>query len=440
MPSLYNPAQAPIVNNNGTITPTANYSPQNGFEINGANGVPQNFTSGHPNNLAPSIGFALDVFGDGKTSLRGGYGMTYFSTLSTNCGNSCAANPPFVQSITLVTPKFPNSVGAGVKPAGAATVTSEDLGTLQPSMIQSYSLSLQHEFHGGWMASVAGAGDLAHHIPRGLNINEPLPFGAYDYNPAINSGTQFTYLNAPFLGYAAINQTYYEAYSNWHALEANVRHQSKDLFVSVAYTWQHALTDAATANFFAAASAVQNARNPEADYGNEAVNVPQVFTVSAIWTLPWLADANSWRNRLLGGWKLSDLTTIQNGFSLTPALSTSTKGLSTRPNRATAPIHGPKTVAQWFNTAAFSAPAAGYFGNAAPGSITGPGLVVFDTALYKDFKTSERTGFQFRAEFFNVFNHTNFSAVQTSFGTANFGQVTAAAEPRIIEGVLRFEF
>src|SRR6185437_6239694 len=99
------------------------------------------------------------------------------------------------------------------------------------------------------------------------------------------------------------------------------------------------------------------------------------------------------------------------------------KGISTRPNRATSSIMGPKTVAKWFNTSAFAAPAAGYFGNAAQGSIMGPGPVDFDMALYKDFHISEQTRIQFRAEVFNVFNHTNLSAVQTAFGASNFGHV-----------------
>jgi hypothetical protein len=148
----------------------------------------------------------------------------------------------------------------------------------------------------------------------------------------------------------------------------------------------------------------------------------------------------------LGGWQFSDITTIQSGFAVDPGLSIAHPGLATRPDRVASNITGPKTVAEWFNTSAFAAPPAGYFGNAAPGSIQGPGTVNFDMALYKDFNVTERAKFNFRAEFFNIFNRANFNnvggtpSIDANLGSGTFGQITSAADPRIIEFVLRFEF
>jgi hypothetical protein len=132
---------------------------------------------------------------------------------------------------------------------------------------------------------------------------------------------------------------------------------------------------------------------------------------------------------------------MQSGFSLTPGLSVPFQGLATRPNRVVgSSVAGPKKQQQWFNTSAFAAPAYGYFGTAAPGSIPGPRVVDFDMALYKDFHVHEQYMFEFRAEAFNIFNHTNFGSVQTAVGAGNYGQVTSALDPRIFEFSLRFQF
>jgi hypothetical protein len=407
--------------------------------INGTNGVPLNFTDKHKYYWAPSFGFAWDISGNGKTSLRGGYAVNYYSNFNSTCAQSCSTNPPFVQSITLVNPIFPNPLGSLVSPAGAPTLVSEDITNVQDPAVQSYSLSLEKQLPGNWLVSIAGAGNIVRHLPQTYNINQPGPEGPYQFNPIINTGSTFTYLFGPYQGYAAINTSTYNANAYWNALEVSVRHSvGRNLFVSLGYTWQHGLSQNRGAIF--SNSGVQDVRNPRNEYGNSNVNVPQVFTTSVIWTLPWFQTAKGWQKALVGGWQLSDITTIQSGFSLDPGLTTSTRGLATRPDRTSQPLEGPKTVKQWFNTAAFAAPAAGFFGNAGPGIIRGPGIVNFDMALYKSFPVAEHRAFQFRAEVFNVFNHTNFSTVQTSFGANNFGQVTAARDPRIVEGVLRFTF
>ena len=430
-PSHYNPARAPIVNTNGTITATPNYDPLNGLIRNGTNGIPNNWSDRHNWYFAPSFGFAWDVYGDGKTSLRGGYGLTY-TRIFTNqdCTFSCALNPPAVQSTNLVNPKFPSPGGTGTAAAtGAPSLSTADQ-NIQATQIHTYSLNVQHQFAHNWILSVAGAGSLARHVTGTWNYNQPLPFGLYDFNPIINTGSVFTYLYGPYQGYGAISALTSSINQNWNALEASLRHPLSDkLFLTLAYTWSHNLADA-----------VVNEYNQKAYYGNSGLNVPQTFNASVIWNVPLFEHKQGWVGALLGGWKYTDITTVRAGLSLTPGLSIARQGIAVRPDATGAGLSYPKTVGQWFNTAAFAAPAPGYFGNAGSGVITGPGLINFDMALFKDFRIKEGHALEFRAEFFNVFNHTNFSGVQTSFGTANYGQVTSAADPRIGELVLRYQF
>src|SRR5262249_56137373 len=108
-----------------------------------------------------------------------------------------------------------------------------------------------------------------------------------------------------------------------------------------------------------------------------------------------------------------DMTTIESGASLTPGLSVSRQGLATRPD-VVGPVTYPKTVQQWFTASAYAQPAAGFFGNAARGSILGPSLKLFDMAVYKDIPVTERVHMQWRTEFFNAFYHTNFNNPNTT--------------------------
>ncbi|MGA2987680.1 MAG: TonB-dependent receptor [Terriglobia bacterium] len=440
-PSLYNPAATPIVHTNGTITPTASYSPTNGLMFNGVNGVPLNFTTEHWSYLSPSAGFAWDIFGDGKTALRGGYGISYNNQpYQSFCANQCAVNPPLIQTINLVTPSFPNPIGATVKPSAAPSLNSEDRND-RSGQIQTFSLSLEHQFGGSWFTSITGAGDLGRHLTSLWNINQPLPDAPYDFNPVINAGTTFNYLYSPFQGFAGISQIEPALNANWYGLEVGVRHPvGHNVSLTIAYTWQHALSEIRGNSLFDNETGPVDVYNPSLDYGNAATNVPQSLSFGYIYNLPWYHNAKGWRKQALGGWRYSGLSTIESGFSQNPGLSVAHPGLSNRPNRVSGSVVGPKTVKEWFNTGAFAAPAAGYFGSAAPGSIYGPGLVDFDMAIYKDFSINERHKVEFRAEAFNVFNHTNFNAVGTSFGSGTYGELTSARDPRVFEFALRYQF
>jgi hypothetical protein len=430
-PTKYNPAQAPIVNANGTITPTANYNAGNGMLINGINGVPMNWSTAHQWYPAPMFGFAWDVFGDGKTSIRGGYGITYTRIFTgQDCSYNCAVNPPIIQSVNLVNPLFPSPGNSGSAKLSAPTISSADL-NIRATQIQSYSLSVERQLPGSWILSVAGTGTLGRNLVASWNINQPLPYGQYNFNPVINSGSVFPYVYSPYYGYGPINSLNTISNSNWTALEVSARHPAgHNLFLQLSYTWSHALSNTSTVNYY----------NQGQYYGNTSTNVPQVFTASAIYSIPWLRHSKSFAGRALGGWQLSTLATIRSGYSLTPGLSIPQQGLAARADLTGAPISGPHTSAAWFNKAAFTAPAAGYFGNGGTGIIPGPSLFNFDFTLYKDFAITEKQKIQFRAELFNVFNHANFTTISTNYGSATFGQVTAAADPRIAELVLRYEF
>jgi hypothetical protein len=442
-PVLYNPSEAPIVNANGSITPTPNYNPLNGLVRNGVNGVPVNFTNKHQWYFNPTVGFAWDVFGKGKTSLRGGAGISHTRVFSgSDCSLYCGSNYPDITSLTLETPQFPNPIGSGLAtPLGAPNLQTQDF-NIQLAQITTYSLSLEQELPHNWVFSIAGAGNSAKHVQTQYDINQPMPTGGYDFDPSINTGT-FEYVFGPYQGWGQIVSNVSGTGMNWNGLLVNLRHRvSKGFFISAAYTWSHSLTDTHGGyELFQNNLINQDIYHHKQDYGNSDSNVANILAISHIWNLPFFNNAAGLKRTFLGGWVYTGSTTFQTGFSQDPFLSVSEQGLATRPDYVPGTtIKGPKNVGEWFNTAHFAQPAQGFFGNSSNGSIPGPGLVDFDMGLYKNFQVTERATAEFRSEAFNIFNHTNFNAVNTTFGSGQFGQLTGAADPRIFEFALRMQF
>jgi hypothetical protein len=145
----------------------------------------------------------------------------------------------------------------------------------------------------------------------------------------------------------------------------------------VAYTWSHALDTL---------GGIQNSYNIHQAYGNSCSNTPNVFTTSLIYSLPELKSSTALKRTLLGGWKYSDMTTIQSGTSITLGMSVSHSGLASHPIRI-APLSYPKNwrTGTWFSVGSHAQPAAGFFGNEGDGTLLGPGVIDFNMAGIQGF-------------------------------------------------------
>lgn len=219
------------MNPNGTLTVASNYNPLNGLVRDGVNGTPQDFSNYHNWYWMPMVGFAYDIFGDGTTALRGGYGINYEKALaSTDCTWLCASNPPDVQTITLNHPSFPNPVGTGTQAPLSAIAMSTQSPQLQAAEVQTFSINLDRQIKRTWVASVGIVGDYASHLQHERNINQPMPVPGYNFNPAINTGTS-AYQNAPYLGYASMTDFVSDASAIWYGLVGSLRHAFSSNFL-----------------------------------------------------------------------------------------------------------------------------------------------------------------------------------------------------------------
>lgn len=397
------------------------------------------------NNWGPRFGLAWDVFGNGRTAVRAGYGVFYDRTLNGIWEQNAFADPPLVQTTTVNNNALstlnlfdnPLSGTPGAVPTGPVALIATGNPTFKVPSYQDYNLSIQQEVMPNTMLEVGYVGTKGTHLLGDVDINQPT-VAARIANPGVD-------VNAirPFLGYGAITSRIPDFTSNYNSLQVSLnRRFSNNLAVQVAYTWSKLLST----NPYDRGLATYDTYNYGYSYGPSTLNTPQMFVASYVYDLPFYKDQRGFKGRLLGGWELSGITTIQSGQSLIITQSADpfaiygpgglgmTRAGNTiyiRPDVVGDP-NGPKNVKQWFNPAAF-VPAVGHFGNAAPGVLLGPGLQVWDISLMKNIQFAERLGLQLRLETFNTFNHGNPSGLDTNVGDTNFGAVNAWHDPRNVQ-------
>jgi len=404
-------------------------------------------------NIAPRFGFVWNINGNSKTILRGGYGVFYDRMLNGMWEQNAFTNPPLVQSADIQNTSFD-------KPLGGTTVISESpvaLGStgapaLKIPSYQSYNLSIEQKLHDGLMFEVAYVGSQQRHLLGEFDRNQPT-LGTRTANANAN-------VNAirPYLGYSYIENRVSDFSGNYNSLQASMNyHTSKGLTFNVAYTWSKVLANSGVDR----GTAAYNTYDLHGEYGPEPFNEPQVLVFNYVYELPFFKNQHSLKASLLGGWEVSGMTTMKSGFSSTITQSTDPFACAMNPDgscvtgsanntfpgglgmspidgsiqiraKQVKSIHLKKSMNEWFDTSSFAA-AVGEFGSAKVGSVVGPGQQNWDIGAMKNLQFANRYNFQLRGEFFNTFNHTSPSSIDTVVTDSTFGQVTAIHDPRNVQ-------
>jgi hypothetical protein len=429
----------------------------------GMNGFRTSAYNGDWNNFGPRFGFAWKPFHSPSTVIRGGYGIFYTHPFDAGVPNQATLG--FSTSIAINSPDngltFPFTLRQGAPPPtpqvlndsfGAVAVgktpttavTYFDPGR-RTGYAHQFNLGVQHELRGAMVVEATFLSNDGRKLP-----NTALPID--QISPTILGPQHQSQADRPFpqfSGVSIIAPTL--ATSNYYAGMIRFEKRfSRGLNLVASYTRSKFLDNSTEAGSALGANngPYSNYYNRRADYGYSANDIPNRFSFSSVYELPfgagkrWLAAGPV--AYVVGGWSLSDVTTVQSGPPVTVVTQTNTTNSfssgSLRPNVLRDPNLSDRKVAQWFDTTAFAQPAADQFGSEGVGIVRAAGLVNFDISLQRFFKITERVRFQFRAEFFNAFNHTNFALPATTFGSPTFGQVTSAGPARQIELGMRIQF
>jgi TonB dependent receptor len=424
------------------------------------------------NNFAPRIGFAYSV--TPRLVVRSGFGIFYGGEENGPYSNpSQGFNPPF-----FVTQVFSTPCGlADANPATGAndctipglSVLSQgfpatsltdpntpQLFTLDPKLVTPYvtqwHLSTQYQLPFNTLFELTYAGSKGTKLYAFLNGNQASPSAVPGADVA--SRRPIPTINA---GISLFNST---ANSEYNSLQIRAEKRfSQGLSFLAAYTWSHSLDEASNANLGA-----QNNDgyrwfvHPEWEHGNSDFDIRHRLALSYIYELPFGEgkhfgrDANGAAEWIIGGWQVGGITTVSTGtwFTVTGATSLGAQSDGQqRPDEISNPNGTPCVPGTFFNTCAFQNPPAGSFGNTGRNTLRGPGLQIWDFSIFKNFRLTENKRFEFRSEFFNLPNHANLQFAKsgpqtsnnaTSFGTPQFGFLTAARAPRQIQFALKFYF
>jgi hypothetical protein len=375
---------------------------------------------------APRLGLAWSPFASKKTVIRAGFGQYY--ALLDNLSYRLDQNAPFNNVYAVKNIAF-SSIAPGASYSGAKIIPSGVQPDLRTPTVASWSLKIEQQIAPNTSLGVSYIGSHGHHELLSVDANLPSPTicPASPCPSGYPAGIPYYPSGAAQQNNAVLNTTQWfsEGVSSYQGLELDVNHHfSHGLQFRGVYTFSKALDDGDNMNTSVATNSpafVANPLNPAADYGRASFDVRHSGVLNATYDLPFGSssrnpDSSPWVGRVFGNWQISAIETLQSGLPFTPQLSynPSNDGDSRNPVRPSinsnfsgAVIEGGPN--QYFNPNAFIQPLPGTYGNVGRNTLEGPSLVQTDVSAAKKFLLSERLHLQFRAEIFNLFNHTNFN-------------------------------
>ncbi|MFB3921551.1 MAG: carboxypeptidase regulatory-like domain-containing protein [Terriglobia bacterium] len=445
-----------------------------GMVLSSDSSYPAGFRKQQPVQVSPRFGFSYDPFGNGKTAIRGGFAVMKEATPSYGTYTwSMVTNPP-VQlhpNIYYGTMDTLLSRSGLLFPGGSSAIELDDH---VPSVYR-YSLGIQRDVGFNTIVDVSYVGNVGRHLIQGQDQNA-IPYGAR-FLPANQDPTTGSALPATFYrripGYEGIGMLMNSGISNYNALQTAInRRFTKGLSFGISYTWSHTLNTGSSEGDSIAAFRPWRIWN----YGPANFDQTHMFIFNYVWDLPKpsnLVDGSTSKlvvGSILDNWQVSGVATMASGLpqgigiGTISGLDLSGGGDGTRVDVVARPqlSHGARTFDRWFNTEAFAMPAVPDLtdpnnpivdpGNAPIFPVRGPGQNNWDITLMKKFPLkSETRSLQFRFEFYNAWNHTQFSSIDTfalfddttaGFPQVNntFGQVTGSRQPRVIQLSVRLDF
>ncbi len=454
-----------------------------GLLFPGDPGVPKDGTLGDYKNFAPRVGFAYDVTGNGKTAIRGGFGMFYDSSQPAYYNNLFVDTTPFSTQVALTDPAGPfsnpylgitNPFPAPYPPPKniafplPATVLSYDPGNgehFQTPVVYDWNLTIERQLTADWLLRVGYVGSHASHILEGIQLSPAVYIPGSTLSP-----TQRRY----FSGYGSITQASMDINSHFDSLQVAVQKRfSQNFSLLTNLTWSKSLDDLPFGEYISEITGSTGSPIPwylpgrhQFDYGRSEFDHTLRLVASFVWDLPKLHGAPSIVRYTAGGWQLTGLFTAQSGGPVTVLAGVDESGTALMEDRGVA--LGPNVYGSgacgvtapcvnWLNPAEFALPAPGTYGNLGKDALRGPNLINYDGGLFKNIPVrKERVQLQFRAEFFNLFNTANFynpgqsaagavglipsSAQAATVSSARFGSIMGSYAPRIGQLGLKLMF